>query len=219
MSCCQGIEEVFSPEYVAGELKRYRARGASRTTRFLIEGIRSFGVQGFRLLDIGGGLGTIQHALLASGASTAVQVDASSAYLEASRQESQRLGLASRIDYLHGNFVDLAKDAEPAEIVTLDRVICCYGDMHKLLELSASHAKKILGLVYPRNTWWIKLGLRFQNAYLQLRRSPFRTYMHSSREVENIINATGFRRMYYRETWIWQVAIFSRQPNDAHDII
>lgn len=210
MGCCKGIEEIFNPEYVAGELKRYRARGASKTTRFLIEGIKAFNVQGFGLLDIGGGLGAIQHELLASGASTAIQVDASSAYLEASSNESQRRGLGSRIRYLHGNYTELAEEIGPADIVTLDRVICCYGEMHRLVDLSATHARKILGLVYPRNGWWIQLGLGLQNAYLQLRRSAFRTYMHSTLEVESIINAAGLHRIYHRQTWIWQVAVYGR---------
>lgn len=210
MNCCQGVEEVFSPEYVAGQLKRYRARGASRTTMFLVEAIKTFGLKGSHLLDIGGGLGAIQHALLASGASSALHVDASSAYLEASRQESQRLGLGLRVNYLHGNFVDLAEEIQPAEIVTLDRVICCYGDMHRLVKLSSEHASRLLGLVYPRNSWWIGLGLALQNTYLRLRGSAFRTYMHSSTEVESIIHAAGLRRVFHRQTLIWQVAVFSR---------
>ncbi len=210
MGCCQGIEQTFSPEYVAGQLRRYRSRGPAGTTRSLIDGIRSFGIQGSQLLDIGGGLGAIQHGLLASGASSAVQVDASSAYLEASQQESQRRGLASRIHYIHGDFVDVTGDLPQADIVTLDRVICCFGDMHSLVGLSAAHTRRLLGLVYPRNGWWIRLGLAVQNVFLKITRNPFRTYMHSTREVESIIHAAGLRKLYQRQTLVWQVAIFGR---------
>jgi hypothetical protein len=67
MTCsqCQGIEDLFSEEYVAGELKRYRRRGPDKTTRILIEALKKDGVEGETLLDIGGGLGAIQHELLA----------------------------------------------------------------------------------------------------------------------------------------------------------
>ena len=35
------------------------------------------------------------------------------------------------------------------DILTLDRVICCYPDMQKLVGLSAKRARKLYGLIYP----------------------------------------------------------------------
>jgi tRNA A58 N-methylase Trm61 len=65
------------------------------------------------LFDIGGGIGAIQHELLAAGAAHATSVDASAAYLEAAREESIRHGLGDRVTYRHGDFVELAESIPP----------------------------------------------------------------------------------------------------------
>jgi ubiquinone/menaquinone biosynthesis C-methylase UbiE len=212
MNCCQcqGIEEFFSRQFVNKELTRYRARGADKTTHLLTEAIKSEGVAGLTLLDIGGGVGAVQHALIEAGLQRATSVDASSAYLNAAQEEARRRGIADRISYQHGNFADLAADISPAEIVTLDRVICCYPDMEKLVSLSAARAGKMYGVVYPRDTWWVKIGLALGNLYFRLRRNPFRTYSHATRSVEAIIGRNGLKRHYYRKTFAWQVAVYTR---------
>lgn len=212
MNCrqCQGIEEVFSEAYVAKELKRYRARGSEKTTRMLINALKAENVQGMTLLDIGGGVGAIQHELLAAGARSATDIDASSAYLAAARSEAQRRGFVEQVTYQHGNFVDLAPNLAPADIVTLDRVICCFHDMEKLVGLSVARAGKLYGVVYPRDAWWVKMTLAVQNFFLQLVRNPFRTYVHPTQAVEAVISSSGFKRRFYRRTFVWQVAVFAR---------
>ncbi len=81
----------------------------------------------------------------------------------------------------------------PADIVTLDRVICCYPDMEKLVELSAKRAIKIYGLVYPRDTWWVRAGLAIGNLYLRVRGSAYRTFSHPTKVVEAIVHSSGFK--------------------------
>ena len=212
MSCaqCQGIEELFSEAYVNKELQRYRARGPIKTTGMLIEAIRQTAVEGLTLLDIGGGVGALQHALLQAGAQEATSVDASQAYTDAAREEAQRRGLSSRVKQVHANFTDAADRIAPADIVTLDRVICCYDDMEKLVRLSAERARRLYGLVYPRDTWWLRFGLRLENAYFKLSRCPYRSFIHSSQAVEGLLKEKGFRRISYRRTLFWQVAVFAR---------
>jgi magnesium-protoporphyrin O-methyltransferase len=212
MNCCQcqGIEELFSQKYVAKELSRYRAKGPDKTTDMLTEAVKKEGVEGLTLLDIGGGVGAVQHALLGAGVNHATNVEASTAYIGAARAEARRRSLADRISFYHGNFVDLAADIPPADIVTLDRVICCFPDMEKMVSLSAARAGKLYGLVYPRDTWWVKLGLALQNFYFRLRRSPFRTFTHPTKAVEAILGKYGLKRHFYRRTLFWQVAVFTR---------
>jgi len=212
MNCCQcqGIEEVFSQGYVTKELSRYRLKGPIKTTRMLIEAIKEAGVDGLTLLDIGGGVGAVQHELLEAGVKDATDVDASKAYIQAARAESQRRGLAERVSYHYGNFVDLAKDIDSADIVTLDRVICCYDDMEKLVSLSAGRARKLYGVVYPRDTWWIKIGLAVGNLLSRLQRSPYRAFAHPTQAVEALVNSLGLKRSSYRQTLVWQVVVYSR---------
>ncbi len=212
MTCsqCQGIEELFSQQYVSKELSRYRKKGPDKTTRMLIHAIQEQDIQGLTLLDIGGGVGAIQHDLLDAGAQSATDVDASSAYINAAKEEAERLGLAGRVRHLHGNFVDIAEQIPSADIVTLDRVICCYPDMERLVSLSAKRARKLYGLVYPRDTWWMKAFLAIGNLLLRIRRSDYRSYSHATQAVEALVGKEGLKRRAYRQTLAWQVVVYSR---------
>ncbi len=212
-SCqCQGIEGCFNQWFVARELARYRRGGPAKTTRILVEAIEAAGVEGMTLLDIGGGVGAIQHALLQAGVSGATDVDAATAYTEAAREEAERLGLADRVRFLHGNFVDLAPEVPPADIVTLDRVICCYDDMRALVGLSAERARRLYGLVFPRDPWWARLLAPIPNAILRAFRNRFQFFIHPTPAVEAIVRAQGLERRFYRKVGFWQVVVYAR-PN------
>jgi len=209
-SQCQGIEELFNLQFVTKELSRYRLKGPVKTTRMLIDALKEAGIQELTLLDIGGGVGAVQHELFSAGVHSATSVDASTAYITAARTEAQRRGYAERVSYHHGNFVDLAGDIASADIVTLDRVICCYHDMEKLVDLSAARTRKLYGLVYPRDTWWMKIGLALGNITFRLRRSHYRIYPHPTQAVEALLKGHGFKRRSYRRTLVWQVVVYTR---------
>ena len=89
-------------------------------------------------------------------------------------------------------------------------MICCYHDMEKLVGLSAARACKLYGLVYPRDTWWVNIGLGLENLSFRLRRSPFRTFVHPTEAVEAILNARGLKRRSYHRTLVWQVVVYTR---------
>lgn len=135
MSCCQSqaADAVFDERMAQRDLQQYRKKGPARTTRILLDALTAEGVEGATLLDIGGGIGAIPNALLEAGVTEAVAVDASSAYSEVARKEAVRRGRDELISYHHGDFVEFAQRIEPAEVVTLDRVICCYDDMEALV--------------------------------------------------------------------------------------
>jgi magnesium-protoporphyrin O-methyltransferase len=208
-SQCLGIEKEFGEREARAQQRRYRERGAAATTRELISVLVGMGVAGKTVLDIGGGVGAIQHGLLAAGASRARSIDASSAYVRISAEEARRLGLADRIETTHGDFVTLAESIPPADIVTLDRVLCCYHDVRALVAASAGRAEARYGLVYPRDAWWLRPAFALGNLWLRLRQSPFRIFMHPTQEVEDVIRAQGLRRAFHRCHGIWQVAVFS----------
>lgn len=212
MTCsqCQGIEREFSQSEATNKLKAYRERGPAETTRLLIEALTARGVEDQTVLDIGGGVGAVQYGLLRAGARNVTDVEASSAYLRAAQEEAQRQGLSDSIRYAHGNFVELAVEIPPTDIVTLDRVICCYHDMPALVGLSAARALKTYGLVYPRDSWWVRLGTWIENLMYRLQRSPFRVFVHPQTAVEALLSSHGLRRTYHRQNLLWQVAVFTR---------
>lgn len=213
MSCChhcRDAESLFDRRDAQSRLGRYRRRGPEGTTRALLDALRAGGVAGASVLDIGGGVGVVHHELLRAGAGRATDVDASSAYIAAARGEAERQGHAARVSYLHGDFVALAPEIPPAEIVALDRVVCCYPDMPALVGAAAERAGRLLGLVYPRDVWWVRGGVRLVNLGLRLQRSAFRVFCHPTADVDAAIRRAGLEQRSHRASGPWQVVVYER---------
>ncbi len=214
MECCQcqGIEAKFDQAYVSEQLENYRKDGLKKTALQLIEALQAEDIQGLSLLDIGGGVGGLQHALLNSGVRNAINVEAASAYLEACKVEAERQGHATAIDHMQGNFVEIAEDVPAADIVTLDRVICCYHDMPNLVGLSAKKATRFYGVVYPRDIWFLKLIVQiYYNFRHWINRNSMRVFIHPTEAVEALLRENGFSRHFHRNMGVWQVAVFKRK--------
>jgi len=216
---CDGIEQEFDARKARSRLDKFRRKGADRTTRMLIEDVeaaireRVDGQSGGLLLDVGAGVGAIHHALLDSGVASAVHVDASAAYLSVAREETERRGHTSRVEFVHGDLVDVADRIPTADVVTLDRVICCYHDMRQLVARSGEKARFVYGAVYPRDGWWTRLSVAASNVFFRLRGSLFRTFLHSPRDIESVLVARGLVRRSVRRTLAWEVAVFTRHAH------
>jgi len=206
--CCRA--NVFGKRQAERQLSRYQRRGTDSTTRMLIDALRAQGVDGLSLLDIGGGIGAIALELFKSGVTTATEVDASPAYISTASAEVERQGLTDRVECREGDFVALAAEIPSAGIVTLDRVICCYPDMHALVGQSAAKASKLYGAVYPRDRWWVRMGVIPANFLLRLLRNPLQLYLHHTAEVDALIRSQGLAPRVHHNAGFWQVVIYAR---------
>ena len=213
MSCtqCRGIERQFDDPVARRELRRYRRRGPSKTTRILIDRIVEQGAEGLSFLDVGGGIGAIQHELMTAGASGGTHAEASPAYLAVSRQEAESRGYADRILHIEGDFVDRRAEMAPADIVTLDRVVCCYPDLSALVTASAERTRRTLGLVFPRETALIRVAISFINLVQRLRRHPFRVFLHPADDVQAIAESHGLGKISHEHSFLWQILVFTRR--------
>lgn len=212
-SCCANVDRVFSDRTARRELRRYRKKGPERATRSLLQALESAGVEGATVLDIGGGIGVIQHELLAHGAVSAVSVDASRNYAAVLREEAERCSLGDRIVSIDGDFVDVADSLDPAEIVTMDKVICCYPDMEALVALAAQRSTRLLGLVFPRDTLVVRLGGSLLNGVLWLTRNSLRWIVHNPAAVDRTIRREGFEPCFTNDArglTPWQVVVYRR---------
>ena len=230
MSCaqCQGIRQEFDDRVARRELRRYRKRGARGTTGLLLRAILAEydGDPPGTFLDVGGGVGVIQHELASAGAPSGTHVDASPAYLAVARSEAQRQGHAERVRYLEGDVVALAASADashdapadafadapldPADIVTLDRVLCCYPDMPALVDASASRARRLYGMVFPREHVLMRAGILTINLIQRLRRRPFRVFLHGSDRIDARVRGHGFRRVFTGHSLLWQIHLYMK---------
>ena len=211
MNCCDTTryDDVFGAKRAKSDLKRYRRKGPAKTTRLLIDALRSVGVQHQTLLDIGGGIGVISNELLAAGAESAVHVEAADAFVGAAREEATRRGHGSRVRVLRGDFVTLSREIPPADVVTLDRVICCYPNVEQLVTTSVAHARRAYGIVIPREHGLTRLMAMGINFVFRISRSEFRFYIHPWRDIEQLIGRAGLSLHSVRETAIWRVAVFT----------
>ena len=132
------------------EARAYRKNGLPKRIGVLVDQFPRDGIEGSQVLDIGGGIGGVHHELLRRGAVGAVLVEVSPAYEAAARELARELGHADAVEYRLGDFVALSDEIDPADIVVLDRVVCCYPDMPALVEASAARARRFYLLVTLR---------------------------------------------------------------------
>jgi predicted RNA methylase len=168
MSCrCSSVraaaERQFSEKRATKDLAQYRTKGPGSTARLLLAGIATAGQLHGRLLDIGSGVGALTFELLERGLTEAVGVDLSSAYVAAASGEAARRGRTDAVRFVHGDFVMIASQILAADIVTLDRVVCCYPEYERLLDESARHADRCFALSYPRDVWYVQTWVGLQN--------------------------------------------------------
>jgi magnesium-protoporphyrin O-methyltransferase len=211
--CTCGCVNTFSTKEAEGDLKRYRRDGPDATTQALIDAIRAQQINGASLLDVGGGIGAISLELLAAGLGTSQSIDASEAYVATARSEAARRGFADRATHSFGMLAELKDEIAAADIVTLDKVVCCDPDLPMLLADVTGRARRMVGLVYPRVTWWNRLAARGMAAFGWLTRDTTRWYLHPDAAIDAILGAAGFERRDVERTLVWQVALFVRSPD------
>jgi SAM-dependent methyltransferase len=205
-----GFASIFDRRSAEHDRDRYRRNGPDRTTRMLLELLAPYRSPGATVLDIGGGIGIIDHELLRTGGGRAVLVDGSAASLDVAREEARRLDLLDRIELVEGDFVRRAAAIDPADIVTLDRVVCCYPDAEGLVSLSAARVRTAYGLVLPRDRRLVRMATRLENFWMRLRRVPYRAYVHPTTRVDEIAAAHGLRPAAERLTAFWRVVVYDR---------
>jgi len=210
-NCCEITDNAFTESEARSQLRNYRRRGPMNQTNLLLEAIRSLGLKNTDLLDIGGGIGAIHHELLKDVEREATHVDASSAYLKEAKAEAARRGHSEKVKFVHADFTDVANQLPGADIVTLDRVVCCYPDFHRLLKAAAEHSGRALALTYPREAWYLRIGLKIANFFQQLRKDPFRVFLHPVNEMDALLRAEGFQCVSLRRLFVWEMVLYQRQ--------
>src|SRR5882724_9735032 len=205
-SChCVATDRHFTPARAQADLAQYRQRGPRGTARLILKSLSDLAVTPRTLLDIGAGVGILHHELLGSGVGRAVHVEAAAAYVAAAEQESARRGHAGRVQFRHGDFVALAPELGSAELVTLDRVVCCYPELEPLISLSVEKAERCYVLSFPHDRWYVRAYTWWQNWQRRRAGNAFRTFVHPVPRIEALGRAAGFQVQRSRRTLVWAV--------------
>jgi len=191
--------------------KRYRERGLDKTALQMISFLRRAGLEEATVLEIGGGVGEVQIELLKLGASRALNLELSAAYDKEAAQLLQEAGADERA---RRRIHDIAVDPEavaPADVVVLNKVVCCYPDYQRLLGAAADHANRLLVLSYPRRNAFSRLVIALQNVIFKLRGKEFRAFVHPPSAMFGVLEERGLRLAYVHQPVVWQIAGFERQ--------
>jgi magnesium-protoporphyrin O-methyltransferase len=211
VNCCehhQGLNQIFDDKNAEDEARAYTRRGLDKHARAMAEAAGP--LAGAAVLEVGGGIGGLHLELLKHGAASAVDVDASAAYLRAAQGLAARLGLADRVRYQQGDFASLGTEIPTADVVVMHRVVCCYPQMRPLVTAAADHARCRLVLSHPVDTWYARLAVGVGNAYLRLSGSGFRVFVHAQEAIVAAAEGSGLRLTRRQTSWPWQIAVFER---------
>lgn len=212
MSCCVHSQDAgrFFSRMARRERRRYERRGLERSQRALLAGIEQADLAGASVLEIGCGVGYLHQRLLEAGAARAVGVDLSPRMLEEARAGAEVCGLSERTDYREGDFLEIGETLEDADIVILDKVICCYPDARNLVKRSLAKARCVYAFTIPRDRYFVRFGVGVMALAFRLLRSRFRPYVHDPEAIDAWLQQQGFTTTHQAQTPIWQSAVYIR---------
>ena len=213
MVCCSNYcaaEAQFNHKVAKRDLRRYRRRGADATTRLMLSELRRWPLEGRHLLDVGGGIGVISGELSDARVASAVTVEASPAYLEVARREVGPKYGSRPTQFVLGDFAVIAGTLPDADVVTLDRVVCCYPDPEALLGAAAVKTRQVLAFTYPRDRWHVRTMFALGNFWLRLTGKKFRAFVHEPERMAAILEDAGLVRATQCKTLVWMLDLYHR---------
>jgi 16S rRNA G966 N2-methylase RsmD len=201
---------MFGGRFARQMAARYRRRGLDRTAQTIVELIAEHGLEGATVLEVGGGAGEIQLELLKRGAASATNLELSPGYEAEAAALIEEAGLAGRVQR---RLVDIATDpgaVQPADVVVLHRVVCCYPDFEKLLGATADKARQQLVFSHPPRNPLSRALVATQNLLFRAIGREFRTFAHPPDAMYAVLAGHGLQLRTAHRGRVWQVAAFSR---------
>jgi magnesium-protoporphyrin O-methyltransferase len=209
--CCDpsGFRQVFNEREARRAVRSFRRRGLDSTAGPMVEALRSKGIEGASVLEVGAGVGSAQVGLIAGGAASSVAYDLSPAHHEVGAGLLAEYGVADRVEWRTGDFV--ADAAAPrADVVFLNRVVCCYPDMEAMVDAAASRTNRLLAMAYPRDRWWVRVGVRTVNGVMRIGRTTFRVFVHPVADIAERVAVAGLSEVAGGRTALWEWHVWER---------
>jgi 16S rRNA G966 N2-methylase RsmD len=176
----------------------------------MVELLSGTGLDGATVLEIGGGVGEIHLELLERGAATATSLELSPAYDDDAERLIAEKGLTGRV---RRRLLDLATQptaVEPADVVVLHRVVCCYPDYVRLLAAAAGRTRRHLVFSHPPRNVLSRTIVGAQNLLLRLSGSEFRAFTHPPAAMLAVLAEHGLAVRTTDGGPVWRVVALSR---------
>ena len=210
--CCDPgpYRHFFNRKEARRKIRQYRKKGLEPMATSIVDFLVSAEVEGLDMLEVGGGIGTIEIELLKKGVTSAVNVELSAGYDEAADELAAQEGVADQIERKIGDFVEVQDEVDPADIVVLNKVVCCYPFMERMMGAAALKTGKYLAVVFPRETWWNTLMFGTADRFLKLRGCAFKSFVHPVDEIERVASEAGLQVRHRDNNVVWQAVVWER---------
>lgn len=211
MTCkhCCGADHFFDKKSATKEMNKYKRKGPRKSTKKLLQSLKHTGFQGKTLLDIGGGIGAIMWAFTQEGGKHITDVDSSSGYVEVAQSHAEELNIR-HANFIIADFNDVHDEIEKHNLVTLDKVVCCYPDYKTLLSNAMSKTTDTLAITMPLGGLVSKTLEKLTGLYFSFKNNPFRTYIHDPIKVQAYIESGGFRLVHGEMSFPWLIRVYKR---------
>jgi hypothetical protein len=211
-SCCRAgpCEQIFKPRLARRSLKRYRTKGLDELESRMVAAASAEGVEGARVLEIGGGIGALQAELLLAGAETGEVVELVTSYGPYARELARDTGLAQRTSFRVVDILDEPEVVDPADVVVMNRVVCCSPDGVALTREAAGHTRRVLVLSFPRDVGWMRAAARVANLGFKVLGWSFRMFVHRRAALVAAAEAEGLRLEVSDHNVVWEFAALRR---------
>ena len=211
-SCCdgEGYDAVFTARFAQRVAKRYRKHGLNATSRRMVDFLCSRGIEGASVLEIGGGVGEIQLELLSRGAASVTNLEISTGYEEEAQALLARSGMAGRVTRRLLDIAQAPDAVEPADVVVLHRVVCCYPDYQRLLSAAGGHARRLLVFSHPPDNVFSHGVVGAENLVRRVRRQSFRAFVHPAEAMVAVLAGAGLTARYRQRQRGWCVVGLER---------
>lgn len=211
-SCCYeriGLNEIFTERVLKRDTRRYRARGIDPRARELLRQIRArIDLANSRTLEAGAGIGGLTIEFARAGA-VAHAIDATPFAVRTARMLAQEQGVADRTTFQEGDFT--TTKPERADVVVLDRVVCCFPDWRALVDRAAGTADRLLAFTWPRSNTIARVAISIVNLWERLLRRRFRLHLHSPEAMMRRMRELGFEPTITGHFWLWEIVIAERR--------
>lgn len=209
--CCNpaGYRSFFNDREARRSLRNYDKRGLDKMARSMVDFLISQDVAGKTVLEVGGGIGAIQVELMKGGAASAVNIELSEGYEDVATQLMLREGVSDRVERRVGDFTTVAPELN-ADYVVMNRVVCCYPFMERLMGAAVSSAERFVAATFPRERLVAKLGVSLGNTYCRMRGIDFRAFVHPPKAITDTAAAGGFEVAFHDRDLIWNAVVFER---------
>jgi magnesium-protoporphyrin O-methyltransferase len=202
---------MFKPRMARRSLNRYRSRGLDRLDRAVLATASVGGVEGSDVLEIGGGIGAIQSELLDSGARRGEIVELVPVWEPYAAELAREKGHAEQTTFRVVDVLEEPETVEPADVVVLNRVVCCSPDGVELARSAARLTRRTLVLSFPRNALWLRAGARVMNAAFRVMGRSYRLFLHPRSALVAAAGAEGLALEDEGRTFAWEYLGFRRQ--------